>query len=239
MIRNLYFILLFNVASSQVRIGEFKSLSSYLNIQDIELSKDFLIYVSNSGFIEYDYKEKSNNVISVDQGLTLNDLSEIHIDTKGNYWIGSNKGIMVWNKVDKKLKAEFEIGIEKLTGFINFNNLIYASVKLDGQWGLVEFIYIDDKIYYRDFYSRGDIDDISKIIAFNDSIYILSSNKILSGNPFKEYITYWGNPLFDIDDDVVDISSNENSLFVLTKNAIHQLHSDNSTSVFFENKKRI
>ena len=221
--------------SSQVRIGEFQSLSSYLNIQDIELSKDFLIYVSNSGFIEYDYKEKSNNVISVDQGLTLNDLSEIHIDTKGNYWIGSNKGIMVWNKVDKKLKAEFEIGIEKLTGFINFNNLIYASVKLDGQWGLVEFIYIDDKIYYRDFYSRGDIDDISKIIAFNDSIYILSSNKILSGNPFKEYITYWGNPLFDIDDDVVDISPNENSLFVLTKNAIHQLHSDNSTSVFFEN----
>jgi hypothetical protein len=114
LIRNLYFILLFNLGSSQVRNGEFQSLSSYLNIQDIELSKDFLIYVSNSGFIEYDYKEKSNNVISVDQGLTLNDLSEIHIDTKGNYWIGSNKGIMVWNKVDKKLKAEFEIGIKKL-----------------------------------------------------------------------------------------------------------------------------
>ena len=45
-------------------------------------------------FIEYDYKEKSNNVISVDQGLTLNDLSEIHIDTKGNYWIGSNLSLI-------------------------------------------------------------------------------------------------------------------------------------------------
>ena len=105
MIRNLYFILLFNVASSQVRIGEFKSLSSYLNIQDIELSKDFLLYVSNSGFVEYDYKEKFNNAISVDQGLTINELNEIHIDVKGNYWIGSNKGIMVCNKIDKKLEA--------------------------------------------------------------------------------------------------------------------------------------
>ena len=234
MIRNLYFILLFNVASSQVRIGEFKSLSSYLNIQDIELSKDFLLYVSNSGFVEYDYKEKFNNAISVDQGLTINELNEIHIDVKGNYWIGSNKGIMVWNKIDKKLEAEFEIGIEKLTGFVDFNNLIYASVKLDGEWGLVEFIYIDDKVYYRDFYKRSDINDISKIIAFNDNIYIISSNKILSGNPFKEYITYWENPFFNIDDDIIDLSSDENSLFILTKNAIYQLHSDNSTSVFFE-----
>tara|TARA_Y100000741_G_scaffold363622_1_gene352323 strand:- start:4352 stop:6601 length:2250 start_codon:yes stop_codon:yes gene_type:complete len=235
LIRNFYFILLFNLASSQVRIGEFQSLSSYLNIYDIELSKDFLLYISNSGFIEYDYKEKFNNAISVDQGLTINDLNEIHIDIKGNYWIGSNNGIMVWGKEEKKLKAEFEIGIEKLTGFIDFNNLIYASVKLNGQWGLVEFIYNDDKIYYRDFYKRNDINDISKIIEFNDNIYIISSNKILSGNPFKEHITYWANPLFDINDDVVDFSSDENSLFILTKNAIYQLHSDNSTSVFFEN----
>ena len=81
--------------SSQVRIGEFQSLSSYLNIQDIELSKDFLIYVSNSGFIEYDYKEKSNNVISVDQGLTLNDLSEIP------YWHDS---------ANTKIKSIIKIG---------------------------------------------------------------------------------------------------------------------------------
>ena len=76
--------------------------------------------------------------------------------------------------------------------------MIYASVKLDGEWGLVEFIYIDDKVYYRDFYKRSDINDISKIIAFNDNIYIISSNKILSGNPIKEYITYWENPFFNI-----------------------------------------
>ena len=235
----LYFILFINIVFSQVRIGEFQSISSFLNIKDITLSNDAILYVSNSGFVEYKNKEQSFDIISIDQGLAFNELNKIHTDINGNYWIGSNKGIQVWSVNEKKLKEKFDLDIEQISGFIDYNNLIYASAKLNGEWGLIEFKYVDDKIYYRDFYSRSDISNISSIIVFNDDIYILSSKRILSGNPAKEHISYWTNPMPDLSDDIIDFSSNENSLFVLTNTAVHQLFSDKSIEVFINNNSSL
>ena len=235
----LYFILFINIVFSQVRIGEFQSISSFVNIQDIALSKDAILYVSNSGFIEYKNKEQSFNIISIDQGLAFNELNKIYADFNGNYWIGSNKGIQVWSANEKKLKEKFDLDIEQVSGFIDYNNLIYASAKLNGEWGLIEFKYIDDKIYYRDFYSRSDISNISNITVFNDDIYILSSKRILSGNPFNEHISYWENPMPDLSDDIIDFSSDENNLFVLTNSAIHQLFRDKSIEVFINNNSNL
>jgi len=235
----LYFILFINIVFSQVRIGEFQSISSFVNIKDINLSNDAILYVSNSGFVEYKNKEQSFDIISIDQGLAFNELNKIHTDINGNYWIGSNKGIQVWSVNEKKLKEKFDLDIEQISGFIDYNNLIYASAKLNGEWGLIEFKYIDDKIYYRDFYSRSDISNISSITVFNDDIYILSSKRILSGNPAKEHISYWTNPMPDLSDDIIDFSSNENSLFVLTNTAVHQLFSDKSIEVFINNNSSL
>ena len=235
----LYFILFINIVFSQVRIGEFQSIPSFVNIQDIALSKDAILYVSNSGFIEYKNKEQSFNIISIDQGLAFNELNKIYADFNGNYWIGSNKGIQVWSANEKKLKEKFDLDIEQVSGFIDYNNLIYASAKLSGEWGLIEFKYIDDKIYYRDFYSRSDINNISKITVFNDDIYILSSKRILSGNPFNEHISYWTNPMPDLSDDIIDFSSDENNLFVLTNSAIHQLFRDKPIEVFINNNSNL
>jgi len=235
----LYFILFINIVFSQVRIGEFQSISSFLNIKDITLSNDAILYVSNSGFVEYKNKEQSFDIISIDQGLAFNELNKIHTDINGNYWIGSNKGIQVWSVNEKKLKEKFDLDIEQISGFIDYNNLIYASAKLNGEWGLIEFKYVDDKIYYRDFYSRSDISNISSIIVFNDDIYILSSKRILSGNPVKEHISYWTNPMPDLSDDIIDFSSNENSLFVLTNTAVYQLFSDKSIEVFINNNSSL
>ena len=235
----LYFILFINIVFSQVRIGEFQSISSFVNIKDITLSNDAILYVSNSGFVEYKNKEQSFDIISIDQGLAFNELNKIHTDINGNYWIGSNKGIQVWSVNEKKLKEKFDLDIEQISGFIDYNNLIYASAKLNGEWGLIEFKYIDDKIYYRDFYSRSDISNISSITVFNDDIYILSSKRILSGNPAKEHISYWTNPMPDLSDDIIDFSSNENSLFVLTNTAVHQLFSDKSIEVFINNNSSL
>ncbi|MBH50345.1 MAG: hypothetical protein CMG70_00090, partial [Candidatus Marinimicrobia bacterium] len=235
----LYFILFINIVFSQVRIGEFQSISSFVNIKDINLSNDAILYVSNSGFVEYKNKEQSFDIISIDQGLAYNELNKIHTDINGNYWIGSNKGIQVWSVNEKKLKEKFDLDIEQISGFIDYNNLIYASAKLNGEWGLIEFKYIDDKIYYRDFYSRSDISNISSITVFNDDIYILSSKRILSGNPAKEHISYWTNPMPDLSDDIIDFSSNKNSLFVLTNTAVHQLFSDKSIEVFINNNSSL
>jgi len=235
----LYFILFINIVFPQVRIGEFQSIPSFVNIQDIALSKDAILYVSNSGFIEYKNKEQSFNIISIDQGLAFNELNKIYADFNGNYWIGSNKGIQVWSANEKKLKEKFDLDIEQVSGFIDYNNLIYASAKLNGEWGLIEFKYIDDKIYYRDFYSRSDISNISNITVFNDDIYILSSKRILSGNPFNEHISYWENPMPDLSDDIIDFSSDENNLFVLTNSAIHQLFRDKSIEVFINNNSNL
>ena len=152
----------------------------------------------------------------------------------GNYWITSSNKIQIWSTESSSLIQEFDLDIQDITDILNVNNAVYISAKIDEVWGLIEFIILDKKIYFRDFYGRNDIDLISKISYHNNTIYILTDKEIISGNPYQEHITYWDNPFNKVFDRIIDFSNTETSTILLTENAIIDYKVNGSTKTLLD-----
>ena len=205
-----------------------------MNVRDIDFSEEFLVYASPAGIVEYDFKNNKHKTISFDDGISFGRIEKIHIDSMGNYWITSSNKIQIWSTESSSLIQEFDLDIQDITDILNVNNAVYISAKIDEVWGLIEFIILDKKIYFRDFYGRNDIDLISKISYHNNTIYILTDKEIISGNPYQEHITYWDNPFNKVFDRIIDFSNTETSTILLTENAIIDYKLNGSTKTLLD-----
>ena len=205
-----------------------------MNVRDIDFSEDFLVYASPAGIVEYDFQNNNYKTISFDDGISFGKIKKIHIDSTGNYWITSSNKIQIWSTESSSLIQEFDLDIQDITDILNVNNAVYISAKIDEVWGLIEFIILEKKIYFRDFYGRNDIDLISKISYHNNTFYILTDKEIISGNPYQEHITYWDNPFNKVFDRIIDFSNTESSTILLTKNAIIDYKVDGSTKTLLD-----
>ena len=205
-----------------------------MNVRDIDFSEDFLVYASPAGIVEYDFQNNNYKTISFDDGISFGKIKKIHIDSTGNYWITSSNKIQIWSTESSSLIQEFDLDIQDITDILNVNNAVYISAKIDEVWGLIEFIILDKKIYFRDFYGRNDIDLISKISYHNNTFYILTDKEIISGNPYQEHITYWDNPFNKVFDRIIDFSNTETSTILLTENAIIDYKVDGSTKTLLD-----
>ena len=205
-----------------------------MNVRDIDFSEDFLVYASPAGIVEYDFQNNNYKTISFDDGISFGKIKKIHIDSTGNYWITSSNKIQIWSTESSSLIQEFDLDIQDITDILNVNNAVYISAKIDEVWGLIEFIILEKKIYFRDFYGRNDIDLISKISYHNNTFYILTDNEIISGNPYQEHITYWDNPFNKVFDRIIDFSNTETSTILLTENAIIDYKVDGSTKTLLD-----
>ena len=205
-----------------------------MNVRDIDFSEEFLVYASPAGIVEYDFQNNKHKTISFDDGISFGRIEKIHIDSMGNYWIMSSNKIQIWSTESNSLIQEFDLDIQDITDILNVNNAVYISAKIDEVWGLIEFIILDKKIYFRDFYGRNDIDLISKISYHNNTIYILTDKEIISGNPYQEHITYWDNPFNNVFDRIIDFSNTETSTILLTENAIIDYKLNGSTKTLLD-----
>ena len=205
-----------------------------MNVRDIDFSEDFLVYASPAGIVEYDFQNNNYKTISFDDGISFGKIKKIHIDSTGNYWITSSNKIQIWSTESSSLIQEFDLDIQDITDILNVNNAVYISAKIDEVWGLIEFIILEKKIYFRDFYGRNDIDLISKISHHNNTFYILTDKEIISGNPYQEHITYWDNPFNKVFDRIIDFSNTETSTILLTENAIIDYKVDGSTKTLLD-----
>ena len=220
------FFFILTISSSQSRIGDFESISSFLDVKSISLGGRSLAGVSESGLLALDIVDESIEIITIDNGLAYAGFDNIHKDKKNNLWIGSDNGIQIWNPYEKVLVNQFDLDIEHVSGFVNYNDFVYCAAKINSTWGLIEFRYINEKIYFRDFYQRSDLNSIHKIIYFNDDIFILSPNGILAGNPFQKHISFWSNPIESIDENIIDFQRSNDSLYLLSSKAIYRLSNE-------------
>ena len=226
---SLFFIIA--ACNSQSRIGDFKSISSFANINNIVFTDSLLVGVSESGLIYFNITTNSSETISIDEGLSYVDLHHIHLDKKYNFWIGSDKGVQIWDSKKDILINKFDLDIENITGFVNYNNFIYAAAKINDVWGIIEFRYVENKIYFRDFYQRVDLQNILKISLLNDDIYILSSDGVIAGNPFQEHISKWKNPFSGINEPIIDIEGENDDFYVLTTSSVKKFTRDSIVTI--------
>ena len=139
--------LLFTLLFSQVRVGEMQSITSSLDIQALIGSGDDIILATRGGLAFYNINSGEYQVFTKDDGLSDTDLNTVLKGPKGYIWVGSDAGVQIWDINQKKLVDWFELDIEKVAEFVSYNDVVYAAIEQAGIWGIMEFIYTNDRIY--------------------------------------------------------------------------------------------
>ena len=84
MIKTLYIVLFTSLIFSQSRINEFRSVSSFMNVSDIDFSEEFLVYASPAGIVEYDFQNNNYKTISFDDGISFGKIKKISLNKLKN-----------------------------------------------------------------------------------------------------------------------------------------------------------
>ena len=147
--------------------------------------------------------------------------------------------MQIWDSYQERIVDYFELDIEEVSGFTNYKNTVYGSVKNNEKWGIMEFIFLEDKIYYRDFYYREDIEHINNIVTFGEKILIHTNFGLIAGNPHKEHPLYWTNPYPLLGNELTAIDVKVDDLALVTSNAIYAIKLGREPFALLKQDKKI
>ncbi len=232
-------LIAFQCLSAQVRIGEINSITSSLIVKSA-VSYDYNLFLATSGGLgKYNIASKKYYVFTKDEGLVETDIDVIHIGPNGLIWLGGKKSVQIWDSYQERIVDYFELDIEEVSGFTNYKNTVYGSVKNNEKWGIMEFIFLEDKIYYRDFYYREDIEHINNIVTFGEKILIHTNFGLIAGNPHKEHPLYWTNPYPLLGNELTAIDVKVDDLALVTSNAIYAIKLGREPFALLKQDKKI
>ena len=137
---------------AQVRVGEWKALTSPLDVRDV-ISLGDVIYGATEGGL-FQIKEGVYTTFTTIEGLKGVDLSSIAVDNESNLWIGGESPfgfLQVYNPDQKESVASFDFGLTAILDIKIQETVAWVLFK-DGQdTGIMKFIH-DQGWEYRDSY---------------------------------------------------------------------------------------
>jgi len=216
-------LLLFTLLFSQARVGEMQSITSSLDVQTLIASGDEIVLATRGGLAFYNTNSGEYQIFTKDDGLSDTDLNTVLKGPKGYIWVGSDGAVQVWDINQQKLADWFELDIEEVVEFVTYNNMVYGAIKQAGIWGIMEFIHTNDRIYYRDFYGRNDIEKIDDIVKFGDQLILSTDRGLLAGNPHETHPLYWTNPFPEIQTSIIALDQRNGELAIVTPDTIYSV----------------
>ena len=221
-----FFLFFVELSFCQVKVGDWNSLTSSLQIRDVQFIENTLYSATEGGILSI--KENDYSVITNTNGLIGVDLLSIAKDNNNNLWVGGNSPFGFLQLYDPLLKESISSFDFQLTAIhdIQVNGNITWVLFQDGQDnGLMKFIF-DDKWEYRDSY-RNYPEEITKINCFValDSMIFLGTNagiysSILTNNlknPFS-----WTKSIQEIEEPISSIDANTDGLVFTTDNGLFE-----------------
>ena len=237
--KSFFFVISLGCLSAQARIGEINSITSSLIVKSAVSYDNNLFLATSGGLGKYNIASKKYYVFTKDEGLVETDIDVIHIGPNGLIWLGGKKSVQIWDSYQERIVDYFELDIEEVSGFTNYKNTVYGSVKNNEKWGIMEFIFLEDKIYYRDFYYREDIEHINNIVTFGEKILIHTNFGLIAGNPHKEHPLYWTNPYPLLGNELTAIDVKVDDLALVTSNAIYAIKLGREPFALLKHDKKI
>ena len=216
--------LLISLIKAQERVGEWKALTSVMEIRDI-VYLDETVYAATGGGI-FEIKNNKYSVFTTIDGLKGVDLSAIAVDFRSQLWIGGNSPfgfIQVYDPLNRQSINKFDFGLSAILD-IQFNDNSCWVLFRDGQeLGLMKFVF-DEDWQYRDSYANYPLSS-GKINCFsvNDSIVYAG----MTGGLYYAHInenmkdpSNWNVLIPDFNHKITSIALDDDQLSFTTSNKI-------------------
>jgi len=217
---------LFLFSFSQVRLGEWKALTSPLRVNDLVVVGEN-IYGATGGGLFILRNDQYKTLTTID-GLDGVNLLSIREDHNSNLWIGGSSPfgfLQIYDPINNQSVNSFDFGLTSILD-IQIENFMAWVLFQDGQdFGLMKFIY-DDNWEYRDsFRHYPDIAGYVNCFTIKDSTLFLGMSNGLYyshiSNNLKNPET-WSKLIPNVNDDITSISMDEDILVFTLNNGIYQ-----------------
>ena len=218
---------------AQERLGDWKALTSILNVRDVIYTEE-AIYAATGGGV-FEIKDEQYSTYTTIDGLNGVDLSSLTLDHQSNLWIGGDSPfgfLQVYDLKNNRSIASFDFGLTSIID-IQINGMLTWVLFQDGvDVGFMKFIF-NGQWEYRDSY-RNYPEGSGKIncFAINDStVFLGMENGLYSAriNDNMKDPNNWTKQLTDFNEEITSIHLNEDRIIFTTRIAIYEYNSSNNT----------
>ena len=222
----IFFLIFIELSFCQVKVGDWNSLTSSLQIRDAQLIENTLYTATEGGILSI--KENEYSVITNTNDLIGVDLLSIAKDNNNNLWVGGNSPfgfLQLYNPLLKESIYSFDFQLTSIQD-IQVNGNITWVLFQDGQDnGLMKFIF-DDKWEYRDSYRNypGEISKINCFVALDSMIFLGTNDGIYSSvlrNNLKNPLS-WTKSISEMEEPISSIDANTDGLVFTTNNGLFE-----------------
>ncbi|MBO8130673.1 MAG: hypothetical protein H0Z29_04025 [Candidatus Marinimicrobia bacterium] len=184
-------LIIYSFIYTQVRIGEWKYITSKLSFNDLEILNDKIFAATSGGVISFDPVNNKFEIGSLSQELESYNFYSIKKDDKGFIWLAADypfAKIYILDSKNLNINQVFDeyTWDKKLTaikGFAFRENDAFVIFQDNVDWGLMYFTYnkLRSRWEYRELYKNFPIDiyRINNVSVINDTIYICTDNGLL------------------------------------------------------------
>lgn len=170
-------ILLLSIGYSQVRIDDWKALTSPLNVRDLT-SLDNELFAATEGGI-FHIKDQVYETYTTVDGLLGVDLAAIDHDHNSNIWIGGNVPfgfVQVFDPIENKSIISFDFDLTGILDIQVLDSLAFVLFQEGQDFGIMKFLYNDGWEYRDSFRNFPDVVGSIKCFLANDSTLFIGTN---------------------------------------------------------------
>lgn len=230
----LFFVLFTNKVHTELKVDRWFVHTSVSNPLDIDFDEVGRFYIAtNGGLLVFNSKSLTFETYNSGNGLLDNELTCVHyLPSIQTIVLGSNSGVLTF--VDKNLNFNPILDILKssfsnkaINSISSKNNLIYIGTG----FGIVVFD-VDRMIFRETIPKLGQFSSgtqVNKIFLDNDKIFVATNEGIAYANlnSFLQNPNSWTNLVLNNSDRaILDITKDQNGLYLSTKNSIYKFEND-------------